>query len=492
MPGGVTGSPAPSALPGVAHEQQPARGAAGCGAEGGRCRLGRGVGGEAVPGNFVQRLDKAARFLQDGRRSPWGRRWRGPVPWGGPAGDEGIVSEDGRAQLRAGSAAVLPEKATHRRTRAFNQQLVLRALHDQSPLSRADLARLTGLTRTSVGDLVGRLISDGLIEEVGRGRSTGGKSPILLRVAPDGRHLVGVNLGDGEFSGAVVNLRGEILRSVRLPLEGRDGGAAVDLVFRLVDALRADDRPPLLLGIGIGAPGIIDTGTGTVRWAVNLNWAELRLGPLLEQRYGLPVVVANDSHAAAVAELTFFRRPRPRNLVVVKVGRGVGAGIILNGQLFQGDGYGAGEVGHVSIPGATAPCRCGRAGCLETLTSVRAMVEAAAAVEPSIVDEAGLVAAFRAGAPEVRRVVLDGAHQLGVGVGWLIGALNVRHVLVVGPVAGLGDDWIHEVRTSARASAPALLARDAQIEFGHANDDVVVLGASALLMEQQLGLGLVR
>jgi len=389
------------------------------------------------------------------------------------------------------SATVLPERATHQQTRTFNQQLVLRALHDHSPLSRADLARLTGLTRTSVGDLVGTLIDDGLIEEVGRGQSSGGKSPILLRVAPDGRHLIGLDLGEAQFSGAVVNLRGEILRSIHLPLDGRNGDAAVELVFQLADALRADDRSPLL-GIGIGAPGIIDTSTGTVRWSVNLDWAELRLGPLLEQRYRVPVVVANDSHAAALAELTFFRRPRPTNLIVIKVGRGVGAGIILNGQLFQGDGYGAGEFGHVSMGSADAQCRCGRKGCLETIASMRALVDAAGAVEPSITDESGLVAAFLADVTGIRRIVLDAARELGVAIGWLIGVLNVRHVLLVGPVAAFGDDWLGEVRRYARSSVMALLARDTQIEFGHVHEDVVVLGASALLMEQQLGLGLVR
>ena len=389
------------------------------------------------------------------------------------------------------SATVLPEKATHQQTRTFNQQLVLRALHDNSPLSRADLARLTGLTRTSVGDLVGTLIDDGLIEEVGRGQSSGGKSPILLRVAPDGRHVIGLDLGEAQFSGAVVNLHGEILRSIHLPLEGRNGDATVELVFQLVDALRADDRPPLL-GICIGAPGIIDTSTGTVRWSVNLNWAELRLGPLLEQRYGVPVVVANDSHAAALAELTFFHRPRPNNLIVIKVGRGVGAGIILNGQLFQGDGYGAGEFGHVSVGSSEAPCRCGREGCLETMTSMRALVDAAGLVEPSITDESGLVAAFLAGVTGIRQIVLDAARELGVAVGWLIGVLNVRHVLVVGPVAAFGEDWLGEVQRSARSSVLALLACDTQIEFGYVHDDVVVLGASALLMEQQLGLGLAR
>jgi N-acetylglucosamine repressor len=389
------------------------------------------------------------------------------------------------------SATVLPERATHQRTRTFNQQLVLRALHDRSPLSRADLARLTGLTRTSVGDLVAALIKDGLIEAVGRGRSSGGRTPILLRVAPDGRHLIGLDLGEEEFSGAVVNLRGEILRSIHLPVSGRNGNAAVDLVVELIDALRADVRCPLL-GIGIGAPGTIDTSTGTVRWSVNLDWAELELGPLLEQRYGVPVVVANDSHVAALTELTFLRRPRPNNLIVIKVGRGVGAGIILNGRLFQGDGHGAGEIGHVRMGGADPACRCGRRGCLETLSSMSALVDAAGPIEPSVTDERSLVAAFHAGAPGIRRIVLDAARELGIAVGWMTSVLNVRHVLLVGSVAAFGDAWLSEVQHFARTSVLPMLAQDTQIEFGNVNEDVVVLGASALLMEQQLGLALVR
>ena len=99
---------------------------------------------------------------------------------------------------------------------------------------------------------------------------------------------------------------------------------------------------------------------------------------------------------------------------------------------------------------------------------------------------------FLAGVTTIRQIVLDAARELGLAVGWLIGVLNVRHVLVVGPVAAFGDEWLAEVRRYARESVMALLARDTQIEFGHVHDDVVVLGASALLMEQQLGLGLVR
>jgi predicted NBD/HSP70 family sugar kinase len=144
------------------------------------------------------------------------------------------------------------------------------------------------------------------------------------------------------------------------------------------------------------------------------------------------------------------------------------------------------------MTGAEAPCRCGKEGCLETIASMRALVDAAGALEPSITDEGGLVAAFLADVTGIRRIVLDAARQLGVAVGWLIGVLNVQHVLLVGPVAKFGGDWLDEVRRHARASVLPLFARDTQIEFAHVQDDVVVLGASALLMEQQLGLALVR
>ena len=268
------------------------------------------------------------------------------------------------------------QKATHSQTRAYNSQLVLRTIYDQELISRADVARRTGLTRTTVSDLVGELMELGLTEEVGRGPSNGGKAPILLRVADDSRHLIGVDLGESEFSGAVVNLRGEVRRSARLPLNGRDGDEAVELVHQLIDDLVGSNGDGLV-GIGIGTPGIIDSEAGTVRWAVSLDWQDLPLGSLIRERHDLPVYVANDSQAAALAEYIFGTDRRATNMAVIRVGRGIGAGLILNGELFHGDGFGAGEIGHVTVDPEGEPCRCGRRGCLETVASTRAMLERA-------------------------------------------------------------------------------------------------------------------
>ncbi len=388
--------------------------------------------------------------------------------------------------------ATLPARATHRQTRTFNQQLVLRAIYDRNEISRAEVARLTGLTRTSVSELVGDLLREGLVEEMGRGPSTGGKAPILLRVRANGRHLIGLDLGESTFTGAVVDLHGTVTSSLSVPLEGRNGDDAVELVYALIEGLVARNGSSPLLGIGVGAPGLIDSRSGTVRWAVNLDWTDLPLGPMLELRFGVPVVVANDSKAAAVAELTFGPKPRPENLVVVRVGRGIGAGIILNGQLYQGDGAGAGEIGHTVFGEGRERCRCGRVGCLETVASMRAMVSAAQRHDPSITDDSSLVAAFRAGDAVARDVVLSAGKMLGLGIATLIGALNVNHILLIGPATQLGDQWLAAVRDQAALAALPLLARETQIELGVAQDNDVLLGASALLMTEELGLSLAR
>jgi glucokinase-like ROK family protein len=397
--------------------------------------------------------------------------------------------------------ALRPRRGTHQRTRQLNNQLVLRTIFDRSPVSRAEVARITGLTRTTVSELVDEFIGGGLVREVGRGPSTGGKAPILLEVPADARHLIGIDVGDTHLSGAIVDLRGQVQHSVDVPLDGRDGDQALDRLEKLLEGLieAAKDQ---LLGVGLGTPGLVDTSTGTVRWAVNLDWRDLPLGQHLQARTGLPVYVANDSQAAALAEYTFGGHVDSHSMVVVRVGRGIGAGIVLDGRLYQGDGFGAGEIGHTAVADNYRPCRCGSAGCLETIASTRAVVQRAREVAPHapesvlhqmMLDGLGfdeLVTAFEDGDPLVREIVVEAAHQLGRAIGGLVGALNVRHIVLVGEMTRLGEPWASVVRREAHRSALALLADETVIEIGRVQRNLVAVGAAALLMTRELGLSL--
>ena len=319
----------------------------------------------------------------------------------------------------------------------------------------------------------------------GRGPSTGGKAPILLEVTDDARHLVGLDLGEKVFRGAIVDLRGEIVSSIDVAVDDRDGNEAIERVFSLVDRLLArTDRP--ILGIGIGTAGLIDTTVGTVLEAVNLDWHGVPLGALLRARTGLPVYVANDSQATALAEHV-FGGPRTSNLVVVKVGNGIGAGLVLDGRLFQGDGFGAGEIGHTTVkPGGDA-CRCGRQG-PRTVASTRGIIARLAHRE--ITRLADAVAALRAGDPVVRAVVQEAGRELGVAVAWLVGALNVERIVLVGSAAEFGLPWLDASGRRCSQSALGVLADNTTVEIGRLHEDGVLIGASALLMTRELGLSL--
>jgi N-acetylglucosamine repressor len=385
----------------------------------------------------------------------------------------------------------LPTKATHQQTRVHNERLVVRTVYDLGPISRADVARQTGLTRTTVSDVVAGLLDEGVVREIGRGQSTGGKAPILLEVDQEARLVVGLDLGEEQFAGSLVNLRGEIRRTVELPVAGRDGEGAVQLVFDLLDELLAGIAAPLL-GIGIGTPGLVDSRTGTIRRAVNLDWRDLPLGSIVAERYDVPVNVANDSQAAALAEYTYAGEGRVPNLIAIRVGRGVGAGLILRGALFQGDGSGAGEIGHTVVDDRGALCRCGRTGCLETVAGMRAIEARAAAATGRDVDLATIRDAAGAGEAWATEVIDVAGAALGRAVAALIGALDVQRIVLLGPVTELGDRWLGAVRREATSRALALLADEVDISVGRPTTNVVIRGASALLVARELGLSLVR
>jgi predicted NBD/HSP70 family sugar kinase len=284
-----------------------------------------------------------------------------------------------------------------------------------------------------------------------------------------------------------------------------NGDEALSKVYELLDNLVARSQRPLL-GIGIGTPGLLDTTQGVVKRAVNLGWVDLPLGALLEERYKLPVYVANDSQVNALAENIFGGGVGEVNLAVIRVGRGIGAGIILNRQLYQGDGFGAGEIGHISIKDNGELCRCGNTGCIETIGSSLAILRHARdsapshpdsmlnslAPSPSALTLDHVQEAFHAGDPLACEIVTEAGRAVGFAVACLISALNIQKILLAGSSVRFGTAWLEAVRAEAGQRALATLAQEAEIAFGELAEDAVILGASALLLTQELGLSLAR
>lgn len=384
------------------------------------------------------------------------------------------------------------EKATRRQLKIQNHDLVLRIFFDSSRISRAEIARITGLTRTTVSDIVSDLIEEGLVAEVGVGKSTGGKSPILLSLVEDAYLMIGLDLGYFQFRGAVVDLRGKIHRSVSLPVEEQTGNQALDSVFWIIDQLIRETKLGLI-GIGVGTPGLVNTQEGIVLNAVNLDWHHLPLGQILRERYGLPVIVLNDCQAAAMGEFKFSENPPASgNVVVVRVGYGIGSGVIIDGKIFHGDGGSAGEIGHVTMTeNGSLPCRCGKTGCLETLASVQAVVQRAALLVkqgcPTSLHELGLpvtlerlIEAHQAGDALAREIVNQAAHSLGVSISYLVSTLNIHQIILMGEMTRFGKPWLDRVQKSMLQAALDGPGQDTRLQVGSLHDDDVILGAAAL------------
>jgi len=393
------------------------------------------------------------------------------------------------------------KKATHQDTKKHNTRLVLKTIYDEGQISRVNIAEQTFLTRPTVSDIVSELADARLIEEVGIGPSVGGKPPILLSVAENARCLLGMDLANSEFRGALINLRGKILYQTSLPVLDRDGEAALGLVYQLAEALIAAAESPVL-GIGIGTPGLVDAASGVVHNSVNLDWRDLPLKARLEERFGLPCHVTNDSQVAALAEMTFGAGRGFENLAVVKLGRGVGAGIVIGRQLYHGDGFGAGEIGHVVVKKDGDLCNCGRRGCLETVISTRAILKhARLAAEsdpasalnrldgtPDEVALATIAGALAAGDIAAQATLYDPARYLGRVLATMVAALNIHHVVLAGSLAQLGDGLIGPVRAEIGQRVLPAVAADTSVEVSELGDDIVLLGSAALVLSAELGI----
>ncbi|MCX8061612.1 MAG: ROK family transcriptional regulator [Anaerolineales bacterium] len=370
----------------------------------------------------------------------------------------------------------------------------MKNIFDREKISRAELSRITRLTRTTVSEIVTDLLDEGLVTEIGVGESIGGKSPILLSLAKDSRCLIGLDIAQNHVRGAVVNLRGEIKKTVTAPVVDRFGEKPLKQIFEILDQLMKSPCRPIS-GIGIGAPGLINTSEGIVINAVNFDWKDFPLAKILRERYQLPVYIYNDCQAAAMGEYLYGGyHQKGENLVVINVGYGIGSGIIINGKLFQGDDGGAGEIGHVVVVHKEAkPCRCGHYGCLESVASAQAILRDAKELlhfpdrpslselsEIAILDE--IEKAYIAGHPAIRELILSSARYLGYAIASLVGTLNIHQIVLIGEMTRFGPAWLDVIRDTMLRASLSRLANSTSIEIGKLENNSTLLGAIALLV----------
>jgi predicted NBD/HSP70 family sugar kinase len=392
-----------------------------------------------------------------------------------------IEGDPGVNEPKRGQPGVLRER---------NSVRVVEALRRRGLASRSDLARMTGLSRTTVGSLVADLQAQGFIVEhddsTRQGQLGRGRPPVFLRLDPSAGVAIGIDFDHDQVRVALSDLSstvlGEDCRQIDVDHSAADAiGAAVEMVQALQRAADIDDDQ--LVGAGVGLPGPIDRRSGTVGSSVILpGWAGLPARHELARRLGIHVEVDNDANLGALAEASFGAGRGMSDLVYVRLGSGVGAGLIVGGRLNRGAAGLAGEIGHVQVRTDGAVCRCGNRGCLETIateSALRALLRPARGPDATPRGVVELVASGDLGA---RRVVNDAGRAIGRVLADLCNALNPEAIIVGGELSETGEPLLGGIREAIDRYALPGAAQVVEIIPGELAERAEVLGALALVI----------
>ncbi len=348
----------------------------------------------------------------------------------------------------------------HSLVREINLSVILNQLRDHAPISRATLAEITGLNKTTVSSLIQELIDSRYVRETGIDSSGLGRPSVLLELNPDAGFIVGGEIGVDFISAASCNFGGEVIWQYREQIASPIGQQATlkRTLALLSQAAEAGRRVynDHLLGVAVGVPGLVDQSTGTLLFAPNLGWSDVPLREILHGTFNAPIFVDNEANMAALAEHYFGAARAYEDVLFISAGVGLGGAIIRNGHLLRGITGFAGEFGHMTFDPDGEPCNCGNRGCWETVVSQAAVLrlirqEANSAVPTLLRDLTGghleqasipqVVEAAHAGDDVARRALGMVGHNLGIGIASLVNALNPE-LVVLGGILSIASDFL--------------------------------------------------
>ena len=388
------------------------------------------------------------------------------------------------------------------RMREHNSGLLLNLVFKQQGLSRADLARITGLSRSTVSAIIDDLIAERLIREVGAGDSRGGRRPTLLEFNEDAHALVGVEIGASHVRAVATSLRARVraVREVRHPVVD-DPAGTMDVLVELIDDVLADARvgKQALLGIGLAVPCPLDLSQPDQLCAQLMPaWVGVQPTRVLSKRFRCPVSMDNDANLGALAERWWGAGRTGEDLTYDKIATGVGAGHIIAGEVYRGSNGTAGEIGHLAIDLRGPRCRCGLRGCLAALVGAGALGERVAselsAGRTSTLGGRGsarftvdaVVAAARAGDDLAGEGVAEAGSYLGIAIASLLNLLNPAIVVLGGPLTAADDLLLDPIRATVRDRSLFRSIAEARIVTSELGDDAIAVGAATLVLQAAL------
>lgn len=380
---------------------------------------------------------------------------------------------------------------------------VLDALRRQVAVSRTDISRVTNWSRPKVTAIVNRMIERGVLSEVGEGESQGGRRPQLLRLNSRLGYVVGLDIGATSVDLAVADLNAEVLLRDGGPTDVRQEPAVLlgEVKRRLSDMLRKEGvRPEEILGIGVGVPGPVDFARGVlVAPPLMPAWGNYPIRNFFRNLFpNAYVSVDNDVNMMALGELRAGAGKGIDNFLFVKIGTGIGAGIICHGLVHRGSTGSAGDIGHISVDRAGPTCHCGNIGCLEMLAAGPAIAERAA--QAAREGSSGILArkleasggqlrsedvgtAAREGDRVALEIIQSSGQMIGDVLAGLVNFFNPSLILIGGGVSNIGNQLLASIRQEVLRRSTALATRELVVSYSPMGPQAGVTGAIHLVLD---------
>lgn len=367
--------------------------------------------------------------------------------------------------------------------RMLNRVSILNIIRENSGLSRQELAKRTGLTPAAMSGIVRELVENGYVEEVGLGKSSGGRRPVNLQFNPEAGYVVGAEITRGRTTLGIVNLQGKPVKIEHMAMDMTEPESGLETLTRKIDELTLAAGIPgkKIMGAGFAFPGLLDRSTKVLRRSPNLGekWTNLALESWLEERIKVPFVIENNSNAGALAEYTLGRGKDVRNLAYVNLGEGFSTGVIIDDKILYGSHGYAGEMGHVVIVENGPLCNCGNKGCLESLYAAPALVRKANSELGLYSDNDRLKNVWHdkgrvtiedilacAGEPEsyARQLIGQAGWYIGIGIAGIINFYNPEVIAVGGILSQAGSILMEPLLESINTHAFPEIAKATRVE----------------------------
>lgn len=386
-------------------------------------------------------------------------------------------------------------------TKELNRKLILEQIRAKDDISRREIVDATGLSKAAVSTIVAELIEAGLVEETGSQSSPIGRPRIQLSLVPQAGLALGAELTDRECRVVLTDLRATPLRRVLHPVPGHD--LSVDALLAILQAAVAEVTQGVemtkIWGMGLTLPAVVDPSTGTVLLSVILPWQNEALAEALERRFPYPVAVFSRGSAATWGERWYGAGQHAQNMLYVRVGKGLVAGLVINGQPYLGQGFGAGELGHMTVQPDGALCRCGNRGCLATVATTDALLNrirqllreqpdnplwGAVSYHLESLRLADVLDAVAAGNELALQALHEIAAWLSIALAAAINLLNLDMIIIGGPLLAAGDALLQPLHANLYQRAlPTHLAR-VQVVASTLREDAPSVGAAGLILHE--------